>query len=93
MKPNENITALANNCDLLICEATFPDKMASVAHNLYHSTPRDAAEIASKANAKSLALIHISPMFSKLIQKFKKQAEKNFKGKVIIPNDLEVLHI
>ena len=92
-KPNKDLILLSENCDLLIHESTFLDRYEELAHKLYHSTPSDAAEIAMESNCKKLVLFHIPPSFSKHTAKFKKQAEKRFKNKVLIAEDLMELNI
>lgn len=65
--PNETTVALAEDCDLLIHEASFsatlqPDADANV-H--FHSTAQQAGQIARKAGAKRLALVHLGPMIGR----------------------------
>ncbi|TXT60683.1 MAG: Ribonuclease Z [Promethearchaeota archaeon] len=92
-KPNQKFTLLAENSDLLICEATFPDKFEKIAHKYNHCTPSDAAEIAKKSNSKCLVLIHISPIFENLVSIMKKAAEERFGKKVLIGKDLMEINI
>ncbi|WP_078545892.1 ribonuclease Z [Litchfieldia alkalitelluris] len=54
---------LSQNADLLIHEATFGADEHELAHNYFHSTTKQAAEIALKANVKSLILTHISSRY------------------------------
>jgi len=92
-KPNNQIIELAKDSDLLICEATFPDKFKKVAHKYHHCTPSDAANIAKKSNSKKLVLVHISPVFESVIPKMKNAAEEIFENDVIIGIDLMQLEI
>lgn len=51
--PSEAIVRLAQNTDVLVHEAT--------AHSDSHSTPVEAAQVAARANAKQLILVHLPP--------------------------------
>ncbi len=62
--PNEDLINFASNADLLIHEATFGDVEEALARESKHSTARDAAKIAKKANVKMLLLTHISARYS-----------------------------
>lgn len=54
---------LAENADLLIHEATFSREDHHLAHDYYHSTTEDAANIAKASNVKKLVLTHISSRY------------------------------
>ena len=51
---------LARNVDLLIHEATYLTRDHDKARETKHSTPGEAADVATKAGAKSLVLTHIN---------------------------------
>lgn len=89
--PSGDLVELAENCDLLIHEATFPDELSDLAHTLNHSTPSDAGLLASRANAKILALVHWPDIFEGNESLLVEQAAKNFSGKIILARDLDVL--
>jgi len=91
--PCEPLTEFAKNCKLLIHETTFPDEMKQEAHVHNHSSPSDAAMIASKANVEMLSLYHIPPPFQSLEERFIAQAKKLFKGQIFVARDLEILKI
>ena len=61
----ENAQTLASDADLLIHEATFANGEEALAHNYYHSTTSQAAEIAFRANVKKLCLTHISARYDR----------------------------
>jgi ribonuclease Z len=61
----ENAQTLAKDADLLIHEATFANGEEALAHNYYHSTTSQAAEIAFRANVKRLCLTHISARYDR----------------------------
>ncbi|MCL6588224.1 MAG: ribonuclease Z, partial [Anoxybacillus sp.] len=54
---------LAEEVDVLVHEATFSANEARLAHDYYHSTTVQAAEVAKRARAKQLILTHISSRY------------------------------
>jgi ribonuclease Z len=62
-KYNENIIPIIAEVDLLYHEATFTDEFIDRAKQTYHSTAKQAATIALKANVKKLAIGHFSARF------------------------------
>jgi len=91
--PCESLIDFAKNCKLLIHETTFPDEMKQEAHIHNHSSPSDAAVIASKADVEILSLFHIPPPFQNLEEKFITQAKKHFDGKIFSAKDLQIFRI
>jgi ribonuclease Z len=63
-RPCENAAILGRHADLLIHEATYSSDLAALAHERGHSTARDAAEIASRAHARSLLITHFSSRYA-----------------------------
>ncbi|MEK6982163.1 MAG: ribonuclease Z [Candidatus Micrarchaeota archaeon] len=63
--PSLTIIKAAKNADLLIHEATFDTAFTKEAKERMHSTAKQAAEVAKKANVNQLILTHISPRYSK----------------------------
>jgi ribonuclease Z len=57
---------LAQDADLLVCEATYAHADLEKAEQYRHMTSRQAAQIASMANAKQLYLTHFSQRYSSL---------------------------
>ncbi|MBB5356337.1 ribonuclease BN (tRNA processing enzyme) [Anoxybacillus mongoliensis] len=49
--------------DVLVHEATFRAKEAHLAHDYYHSTTTQAAEVAKRAEVKQLILTHMSSRY------------------------------
>ncbi|TFG02218.1 MAG: MBL fold metallo-hydrolase [Promethearchaeota archaeon] len=86
--PTQNLIKLANECDLLIGESTFPSQFKRIAHKYGHSTPSDLAELASTSRTKRIAMVHIASHYLDQIENFKAQAQKEFKGEIIIAKDL-----
>jgi len=74
---NENIIPLIKNIDLLYHEATFLQSEEELAGKTMHSTAKQAASIALKANVKQLILGHYSTRYES-ITTFKEEAETIF---------------
>lgn len=91
--PLDRVIQLAKDCDLLIHDASYPKKFAKLAHNYHHSTSQDAAEIASKAGVKKLALFHILGEFEGSSRLMQKEAQEFFSGEVFLAEDMKKLEI
>lgn len=63
---HEPIIPLIKDCNLLYHEATFMDDKAEDAHLKFHSTAREAATIALKANVKKLLIGHYSARYKEV---------------------------
>ncbi len=63
-RPCENAVALADRVDLLYHEATFTSRHQARAEATGHSTAREAAEIAGRAEASRLLLGHFSARYA-----------------------------
>lgn len=73
----KNCTKIAQDCDILISEATFIDKDKDKAEDRLHLTAKDASLIASNANTKKLILTHFSLRY-KDSQEIKDEAKTYF---------------
>jgi ribonuclease Z len=62
--PCEALAVAAHQADVLVHEATFIDEEADRARETFHSTARQAAELARDAEARLLALTHISSRYA-----------------------------
>ena len=62
-RPTENLVKLAENSNILIHESTYEISDEEKAINNAHSTSKDAAKIAEKANVKHLILTHFSTRY------------------------------
>ena len=62
-RQSKNAVKLAENADVLVHESTFAKDEAKMAHNYYHSTCAQAAEVAKEAHVKRLLLDHISARY------------------------------
>jgi ribonuclease Z len=85
-------TVLCNNCinlaedaDLLICEATYADDLEDKAGKYKHLTAKHAGLVANKANVKKLVLTHFSQRY-KNTQQIEEDARTVF-DKVICAKD------
>ncbi|MCI9847014.1 ribonuclease Z [Flavobacterium pectinovorum] len=82
---NEAIIPIIENVDILYHESTFLESEAHLAQKTLHSTAKEAATIALKANVKQLVLGHYSTRYEG-IEPFKKEAETIFSN-VLLGND------
>lgn len=74
---NEAVIPIIENVDVLYHESTFLESEAPLALKTLHSTAKEAATIALKANAKQLILGHYSTRYDG-IERFKDEAETIF---------------
>jgi len=81
----ENIIPLIENVSVLYHESTFLQSEEALASKTMHSTAKEAAKIALKANAKQLILGHYSTRYDS-IDLFKAEAETIFK-EVLLADD------
>ena len=59
----DNCYKIADNADLLVCEATYSSKLVDKSEEYGHMTAKQAAQVANKANVKQLVLIHFSARY------------------------------
>lgn len=88
-RPFRGFAKFAVNADLIIHDATLDDELAERAEEDGHSTPKQAAKNAKKANAKRLVLTHISARYddtSKLLQ----QAQKVFRNTMLAEDFMRI---
>jgi len=86
-KPCDNIRDLSKDAFVLIHDSTYSTDDSEIAEIAFHSTIKDACEIAEIANVKNLFLTHISSRYkdSKSLQE---EARKYFKKSYLV-NDLD----
>jgi ribonuclease Z len=60
--PNANYLEHIRGVDLLIHECYFPDSLHEIAVKTGHSTTTNVAEVARRADAKRLVLVHMNPL-------------------------------
>ena len=86
-----NCYKIAENADLLICEATYSSKLVDKSEEYGHMTAKQSAQLANKANAKQLVLIHFSARY-KNTQELEEDARDIFDN-VICANDFMKLEL
>ena len=84
--PCSNNFVIAKDADLLICEATYASKLEEKGEDYYHMTAKQAALVASQANAKKLILTHFSARY-KDVSELEEDAKGVF-GNVVCAYDL-----
>jgi ribonuclease Z len=77
--PNDNCHRLAENADLLICEASYASDLQERAEESGHMTALQAATLAHKADAKKLVVTHFSARYTN-ISKLIEEARTVFKN-------------
>lgn len=82
---DESIIPYINEVDVLYHESTFLDSEEALAQKTMHSTAKEAARIALKANVKQLILGHYSTRYEN-IGLFKEQAETIFSN-ILLADD------
>lgn len=92
-RPTTTTIEVADEPDLLIHDATFADDRADRAATTAHSTARQAAEIANRAGADRLALMHLSSRYAGHTDDHLTQARAIFDGEVFVPEDGQKLEI
>jgi ribonuclease Z len=63
-RPCAGAARLARGADLLVCESTYLNGEAQEAHDHYHMTAVDAADLAREAGVRRLALTHFSQRYA-----------------------------
>jgi ribonuclease Z len=82
---DESIIPIINQVDVLYHESTFLESEEKLAEKTMHSTAKQAAKIALKANVKQLILGHYSTRYES-IEAFKTEAETVFPT-ILLSND------
>ena len=62
-RPTKKLEEFFDNCDYLTFDSTFLDELNEKAVETCHSTAKEAAELARKANVKNLILTHFSARY------------------------------
>jgi ribonuclease Z len=93
--PSNTVVNLADNCDLLIHESSFsatlqPDVSPEL---FFHSDARQAGQIAARANARRLALVHVGNLHSNHRRVLTAEAAETFEGLILVPDDGDVIQL
>jgi len=86
-RPLDSTVAAARDADLLVHDATFAADEVARARETAHSTAREAGEIAARANARRLALVHVSSRYAGDATPLVTDAEAVYDGEVVVPDD------
>lgn len=88
--PCEALAIAAHQADLLVHEATFAEEEADRARQTSHSTARQAAQLASDAEVRMLALTHLSNRYAG--RELREQARAVFAA-TEAPRDFDTIEI
>jgi ribonuclease Z len=86
------IASVTGNADLVIHDSTYDESELERAREVFHSTSGEAGDVAQALSAGTLALVHISSRYTGTANHIR-DAAKRFCGKVIAPDDLDMLEI
>jgi ribonuclease Z len=89
-RPCEALAVAAYQADLLIHEATFAESEIDRAAKTGHSTAAQAAEVARRAEAKLLALVHFSTRYP--VSVVREEARARFPH-TVLPRDFDTVEI
>ncbi len=92
-RPVSATVEAAENADLLVHDATFADDEQERAHQTAHSTAREAGSVAAQANAKRLALTHISSRYPGKPSRHVAEAKEEFDGECFAADDGDIVEI
>ena len=87
----QNAIKLAEDADLLLCEATFADALQDKAEEYKHMTAQQAGQLAKRAGAKRLVLTHFSQRY-KDVAELEHEAKKEF-PQASVANDFTVVDV
>jgi ribonuclease BN (tRNA processing enzyme) len=95
-RPTPALEAFAQGCDLLILECTYLDRDCEKAGQVGHMTAFQAGQLAQRAQARALALVHlwISWEYPGWEQaQVYEEVVRTFRGPLLIPKDGERLRL
>jgi ribonuclease Z len=90
-RPCATTMEIAREADLLIHEATFGDEEAERAAETGHSTAREAAMLARRAEVRRLALTHFSARYSRDASELEREAKQVFGNVMLARDGLELI--
>jgi ribonuclease Z len=86
-RPVDAVVAAAERADLLIHDATFAEDERGRARSTGHSTAREAGEVARRADAERLALVHVSSRYAGDATPLEREARAAFGDGARVPDD------
>lgn len=89
---NNKISGFVKGADVLVCEATFSEDLASTAREHGHMTSKEASNVAKKAKVGKLLVTHISQRHENNMEGILKEVKKGFKNASLV-KDLDVVEI
>jgi ribonuclease Z len=93
-RPTAATVEAAAGADLLVHDATFTSDDADRASRTAHSTAVQAAEIASRADARRLALVHVSSRYAGDPDPLEREAREVLDGdRAFVPDDGDELDV
>lgn len=91
--PNEELIGYAKDADFLIHDTILMKNQLALAEKTMHTTSETVGQIANKANAKILALVHIEPQVFGKEKELIAEVGKQYSGLITIPTEGVVYHI
>src|SRR5215475_9163026 len=88
--PSPHVVQVAHGADLLVHEASFLAEETERARETLHSTATEAAEVASLAKVRLLALTHVSPRY--FGPELEAEAREAF-PETVVPRDFDVIEV
>jgi ribonuclease Z len=88
--PCEALALAAHQADVLVHEATFAEEETERARQTAHSTARQAAQLASDAQVRMLALTHLSNRYAG--HELREQARAVFAA-TVLPHDFDTIEV
>lgn len=93
---NEQNRSFVEHADWMMCEAfcLYADRDTFKPYEKCHSTALDAGKLAAELDIKNLILYHTEEKtLTTRRETYTKEAAENFKGKIFVPDDLEVIQL
>jgi ribonuclease Z len=92
-RPTDSVVDAAEGADLLVHDATFADGEAGRATSTGHSTAREAGTVATRADAKRLALTHLSSRYAGETDRLGREASAAFEGECFVAEDGQTVEV